>query len=410
MNSKALESALGYFSIENNALVVGGKTLAEWAEEVSTPFYLYDMSVVERKIALFRESMPGDVLLYYAVKANPHPELLRRISSKVDGFDVASKGELEAVIQAGAKAEGIGFAGPGKTESELERAVDYDIGSLNIESERELESVARIAERTGSRPKVSVRINPDFELHGSGMKMGGGPKPFGIDSERVPAVLKRILELPVRFRGFHVYAGSQNLSAETVAECMEKTLGLIWRIVGEVCCDVELINLGGGFGIPYYENDRELEIGRIGVYLEVLLRKYRPRFPGAKFVVELGRFLTGECGIYATKVLYRKRSRGKTYLVTDGGMNHHLAASGNFGQVLKKNFPIVAAGKINGAPTEQVDVVGPLCTPLDRLAQNAMLPETREGDIIAVLNSGAYGYTASPILFLGRTKPAEIVA
>ncbi len=409
MNSKALEYALGYFFVENGALVAGGKTLAEWAEEVPTPFYLYDMSVVERKIAVFREAMPKDVLLYYAVKANPHPELLRRISSKVDGFDVASKGELDAVIIAGGKAERIGFAGPGKTESELERAVELDIGSLNIESERELELLARIAERTGSRPNVSVRVNPDFELHGSGMKMGGGPKPFGIDSERVPSVLRRICELPVRFRGFHVYAGSQNLSAETVSECMEKTLGLVWRIAKEAGCKVELINLGGGFGIPYYEKDRELDIGTIGKALEALLGEYRPGFPEAKFVVELGRYLTGECGIYATKVLYRKQSRGKTYLVTDGGMNHHLAASGNLGQVLKKNFPIGAAGKIDGAPTEQVDVVGPLCTPLDRLAQNAMLPEAREGDIIAILNSGAYGYTASPILFLGQAKPAEIV-
>jgi diaminopimelate decarboxylase len=410
MDSKAVQAALAYFEVKDNELIIGGRSVREWSDDYQTPFYLYDMSVVDQKVQIFRQSMPDDVKLLYAVKANPNQELLEHMIPLVDGFDVASKGELEAVVQAGGKPETVSFAGPGKREGELQRSIELGIGSINIESERELDIICRLAEHAQARPRVSIRINPDFELHGSGMKMGGGAKQFGIDAEMVPEILQRISNLPVDFQGFHVYAGSQNLSAETIVHCLQKTLELMDRLAGDDADKIELVNLGGGFGIPYYEKDEELDIDHIGQSLESLLLTYRSTFPRARFVIELGRYLVGESGMYVTRVLDKKRSRGKIFLVTDGGMNHHLAASGNFGQVIKKNFPMVASQNLHSRNMEAVDVVGPLCTPLDHLGRNVYLPLLKEGELLSILCSGAYGFSASPLLFLSHKKPKQIIS
>jgi diaminopimelate decarboxylase len=408
MISQAARSVLGYFKIVNNHLTVGGRPLVYWAREYGTPLYIYDLSVVKKKVNLFREAIPADINLYYAVKANPYPPLLKAIVSLVDGFDVASAGELEAVLAAGGNLGSISFAGPGKRRFELRSALEKGIGSVNIESERELELILEEAENLSKIPRVSIRINPDFELHGAGMKMGGGPKQFGIDAEQVPGVISKIKQSAIDFRGFHIYAGSQNLHAEIIEEALERSLEVMWELAGRFAQSVSLLNLGGGFGIPYYEKDEELDIHQLGQGLEKLLRVYRTHFTNANFVIELGRYLTGECGIYLTRVLYKKTSRGKTYLVTDGGMNHHLAASGNFGQVLRKNFPIIVPDNVYGDDMETVDIVGPLCTPLDVLGARVRLPSAREGDLLAIMNSGAYGYSASPSRFLSHDPPQEL--
>lgn len=406
--SNATQLALHHFAVSDNQLFVGGRSISEWAAELGTPFYLYDLAILRKKIELFRNAIPSGIKLYYAVKANPFGPLLEYMVPLVDGFDVASSGEMEGVLEAGTTPDTISFAGPGKTQAELQRALELRIGSINVESSQELEHISALANAMGLKPRVSIRINPDFELHGSGMKMGGGPKQFGIDAEVVPTVLERIRQLPLDFQGFHIYAGSQNLQAGVIAEAMERSLDLIWRLAGPAAESIQLLNLGGGFGIPYFEKDAELDIHFLGQALDNLLGTYRPRFPQANFIIELGRYLTGECGMYVTRVLYRKISRGKTYLITDGGMNHHLAASGNLGQVLRKNFPIVVANRLCGDEMETVDITGPLCTPLDILGARIKLPSPKEGDLIAVLNSGAYGYTASPLLFLGHTLPAQL--
>jgi len=240
------------------------------------------------------------------------------------------------------------------------------------------------------------------------MKMGGGAKQFGIDEDRVPVILEKIGMMPVDFQGFHIFAGSQNLMAEAICSAMEQSLDLIWRFGKPFADSIKIVNLGGGFGIPYFENDEKLEISKIGNHLETLLEKYQSFFPKARFVVELGRYLVGECGLYVTKILYKKQSRGKTFFVTDGGMNHHLAASGNFGQILRKNYPIVIANRVYDSELEEIDIVGPLCTPLDLIGSKVNLPKASEGELIAIMNSGAYGYSASPLLFLGHPPPNQI--
>lgn len=408
--STAAQNALGYFEIRGDFLYIEGKSIGNWAAAYGTPLYLYDLNVVRQKILRFRRAFPDDVNLYYAVKANPNPQLLTHIRPLVDGFDVASAGELEAVLAAGADPETVSFAGPGKRRDELLRAIVAGIGSINVESERELELVAELG-GSGQRPaRVSLRINPDYEVHGSGMKMGGGAKPFGIDAEVAPKVLKKLERLPVEFQGFHIYAGSQNLHAEVLAESIERSLELMARLAEHVSVPVKSLNLGGGFGIPYYDGERELDLELLGRRVGDVLAAFRGRFPGARFIIELGRYLVGECGIYLAQVLYRKVSRGKTFLVLDGGMNHHLAASGNFGQILRKNFPLVAPERLGARSHEKVDVVGPLCTPLDLLGAGVSLPELGEGDLVGILCSGAYGYSASPVNFLSHPLPTEVFA
>jgi len=409
MTKHAISLAKQYFKVFNNQLLIGGHSVEEYAAEHGTPLYIYDKSVVQNKVTLFRDNMPEIVKLFYAVKANPYQPLLKLMTSLVDGFDVSSMGELEAVLEAGGNPQSISFAGPGKRLEELSYAIQQEIGSINIESELELDLIIKEAMRNKKKPNVSIRVNPQFELHGSGMKMGGGPKQFGIDAERVKLVLAKIKESPVNFKGFHIYAGSQNLQAGVIGQCMERSLDLMRQLADNDNESIKLLNLGGGFGIPYYEKDSELDIQQVGVKMNELLKEYRRHFPHADFTIELGRYLSGECGIYVTRILYKKKSRGKTYLITDGGMNHHLAASGNFGQVLRKNFPILLANKVDGDDREVVDIVGPLCTPLDVMGAKIELPIATEGDLIAIMNSGAYGFTASPQLFLGHASPSEII-
>ncbi|MEJ5349176.1 MAG: pyridoxal-dependent decarboxylase, exosortase A system-associated [Desulfosoma sp.] len=407
--SSTVESILNYFDVRDGRILIGGRPLESWATEYGTPLYVYDFQVVRKKISRFRSAFPSDVKLFYAVKANPNPALLKAMVPMVDGFDVASCGELKAVIQAGANPGEISFAGPGKRRDELLHAVELGIGSINVESLRELEILAELSSHDRPRPRVSIRVNPDFELHGSGMKMGGGPKPFGIDAELIPKVLEKIKGLPLDFQGFHIYAGSQNLQPHVLAETIERSLALLARFSQHAPEMVKWLNLGGGFGIPYYDGDRELDLELLGNRVSEIIKAYRHRFPAAQFIFELGRYLVGESGIYLVRVLYRKVSRGKTFLVVDGGMNHHLAASGNFGQILRKNFPIVTPKAADLQQREKVDVVGPLCTPLDVLGSNISLPPLYEGDLIGILCSGAYGYTASPLQFLSHPLPAEVV-
>ena len=409
MESKALKAALENFNIKDNRLCIKGMSIAKIVESSGTPCYLYDTSVVQSKINLLRHHLPEDFLLYYAVKANPNPELLKFINPLVDGFDIASSGELDAVIEAGADHSQISYAGPGKTIDDLSNALAHQIGSINIESESELLKLVELGRKKGVQPNISVRINPDFELHGSGMKMGGGPKQFGIDVELVPEVLKKIKDLPVNFKGFHIYSGSQNLNAESISLTLEKIFKTIKELAGYIDQNINMINFGGGFGIPYFSNDEPLDIQKIGVALKSMTPSLKKAFPQTKFVIELGRYISGECGIYVTKVVTKKKSRGKTFLVTDGGMNHHLAASGNLGQVLRKNYPIVNPEKLWSEKTETYQIAGPLCTPLDSLGVNVELPVTEEGDYIAIMNSGAYGYTASPLYFLSNKLPIEII-
>ncbi len=398
-----------WFEVRDDVLCVGSVPVTEVALRAArTPFYVYDRSVMTRKVRLLRDALPGDIHIHYAVKANPMPEVVSHFLGMVDGLDVASGGELAVALAAGASPSGISFAGPGKSAPELRQAVEAGV-TINAESARELRELARIGRQTGRRPLVALRVNPDFELKTSGMKMGGGSRQFGIDAEAVPAILAEFASMPLEFRGFHIFSGSQNLRPEAIIEAQDRTVELALRLADSAPGPVHMLNLGGGLGIPYFAGERSLDLAPIGRNLARLLPSIRGRMPAAEFIIELGRFLVGESGLYVCRVIDRKISRGQVFLVTDGGLHHHLAASGNFGQVLRKNYPVVVASRVRGSRRETASVVGPLCTPLDLLADRMDLAEAREGDLVAVLQSGAYGLTASPLGFLSHPRPAEIL-
>jgi len=391
-----------------SCLAVGGIALDRLAERVgSTPFFAYDRAAVDARVNLLRSTLPAEIELGYAVKANPMPALVQHLSGRVDSLDVASAGELRVALDTPLAPERISFAGPGKTPGELAQAVAAG-ATIELESSTEAGRVVAIGERLGIRPRVAIRVNPDFQVKGSGMRMGGGPQQFGVDAELVPALLDSLATADVELAGFHVFAGSQNLDAEILCEAQERTVELMMRLAERASEPPSYLNVGGGFGIPYFERDRPLDLAPIGANLERLLAEaIRPRLPGASVVVELGRYLVGEAGVYVTRVVDRKRSRGKTFLVVDGGLHHQLAASGNLGQVIRRNYPVAIGNRFDEAPAEEVSVVGCLCTPLDLLADGVELPRAEIGDLVVVFQAGAYGLTASPTAFLGHPQPAE---
>jgi len=397
------------FPVIDNVLNVGGMPLTRLAERVGgTPFYAYDRGLITRRVAELRAALPTDIHLHYAIKANPMPAVVQHLAGLVDGFDVASGGELKTVLDTTMPAEKISFAGPGKNEGELRQAAAAGI-VVNLESEQEMEKLARIGAEMGIRPKAAVRVNPDFELKSSGMKMGGGPKQFGVDAERVPAMLDRMKALPIEFYGFHIFSGSQNLKAESIMEAQRNTFDLARRLAIHAPGPVRLLNLGGGFGIPYFPGEQALDLKPVGEHLASLMPTARRDFPEAEFVIELGRYLVGEAGIYVSRVIDRKESRGQVFLIVDGGLHHHLAASGNFGQVIRKNYPVVVGNRVVVEHVGNASVVGPLCTPLDTLADKMELGHAQVGDLIVVLQSGAYGLTASPTAFLGHPSAKEFL-
>ena len=410
MAQRPAHAPITAFRFEGNELIIGGVPVRRLAERVgATPFYAYDRAALTQRATQWREAMPKALSLHYAVKANPMPALVAHLRGLTDGFDVASLGELTVALDSGMPAEKISFAGPGKTDLELRAAVAAGI-TVNLESTGELERIAVIGRTLDLPPQVAVRVNPDFALKSSGMTMSGGPKPFGVDAEQVPAMLHRIARLPVQFRGFHIFAGSQNLRPAAIIEAHDLILTLAEQLAQEAPGPVAYLNIGGGFGIPYFPGDQPLDLAPIAAHLSQRLAALSPRLRTAELVMELGRYLVGEAGVYVCRVIDRKQSRGRTYLVTDGGLHHHLAASGNFGQVIRKNYPVaVAARAIQSPGIEEVTVVGPLCTPLDILAEGVVLAACRPGDLLAVFQSGAYGYTASPSLFLSHPPPTQVL-
>ena len=402
-----VHAPMNQFATDGNQLLIGGMPLSRLAERIGqTPFYAYDRQLIAARVAELRAALPGEIKLHYAMKANPMPALVGFMAALVDGIDVASGGELKVALDAGTSPHEISFAGPGKREGELRQAVAAGI-LINIESFREVELLTRISRELALPARVAVRVNPDFELKGSGMKMGGGPKQFGVDAEQVPELLALIGRQGLAFEGFHLFAGSQNLKAESICEAQQKSYQLALQLAAHAPSPARFLNLGGGFGIPYFPGEQRLDLAPIGNNLQQLAERARTDFPGASLVIELGRYLVGEAGIYVARVVDRKVSRGQTYLVIDGGLNHHLSASGNFGQVIRKNYPVAIGNKLGHAADESVSVVGPLCTPLDILADRMRLPTAEAGDLFVIFQSGAYGASASPQAFLGHPPVVE---
>lgn len=398
----------GFAADTDGMLMIGGRRAdALVADAGDTPLFVYDLGLVDTKIVRFRASFPS-VHLHYAIKANPYIPLLSHVSKRVDGLDIASAGELGFAVEAGADPAAISFAGPGKRDRDLEAAIAAGV-ALNCESEGEAERAFAIGARLGRAPRLAVRVNPDFEIKGSGMRMGGGPRPFGVDAARVPALVRRIVEAGAKWRGFHIFAGSQALDPAALIEAQRATLALAAQLADRAGEAPPLVNLGGGFGIPYFHGERPLDIEAVGAALESELINRPQVLENTQFAIELGRWLVGECGVYLTRIVDRKESHGKTFLITDGGMQHQLAASGNFGQVVRRNYPVAIADRFDAAPEEDVSIVGCLCTPLDRLADDVAVPRAGPGDLVAVFLAGAYGLSASPQAFLAQQAARETI-
>ena len=401
--------AIEGFPLVGEELSVGGLPLSLLAARVgSTPFYAYDRKLLTARVEALRAVLPAEISLHYAIKANPMPAVVSHMARLVDGLDVASGVELRVALDTGMDPREISFAGPGKSEAELSQAVAAGI-LINVESFRELGLLATIGQRLVRAARVAIRVNPDFELKSSGMKMGGGPKQFGIDAEQVPHAMAEVARLGLQFEGFHIFSGSQNLRPEAICEAQTKALAMAIRLAADAPSPLRTLNLGGGFGIPYFPGEKSLDLSPIGAHLKGIVESARTSLPGAELVVELGRFLVGEAGIYVSRVVDKKVSRGEVFLVTDGGLHHHLSASGNFGQVIRKNYPVEIGNRAGSSRREVASVVGPLCTPLDLLADRMDLAAAEPGDLVVVFQSGAYGLTASPTRFLSHPEPVEVL-
>jgi diaminopimelate decarboxylase len=397
------------FPVIDGMLLVGGIALSQLAARVGqTPFYAYDRQLMRNRVAELRQALPTSIKLHYAMKANPLPAVVGLLSGLVDGIDIASAGELKIALDAGANPRDISFAGPGKRRIELSQAVAAGV-LINLESFREVGELASISATLKLPARVAIRVNPDFELKGAGMKMGGGPKQFGVDVEQVPELLSAIKTAGLQFAGFHIFSGSQNLKAESICEAQLKSYELALSLAQHTPEPIRFLNLGGGFGIPYFPGEQALDLAMIGQNLQQIAARAAQEMPEAELVLELGRYLVGEAGIYVTQVIDRKISRGHTYLVVDGGLNHHLAASGNFGQVIRKNYPVAIGNRMGEDEKETVSIVGPLCTPLDLLADRMELPVAKPGDFVVIFQSGAYGASASPQGFLGHPEVVEVL-
>ncbi len=404
-----VHAPMNQFAVRQGELVVGEKRLSTLAEQVGqTPFYAYDRALLRARVAELRAVLPPAVKLHYAMKANPMPAVVGLMAGLVDGIDVASGSELKVALDAGADPQELSFAGPGKRDTELRQAVAAGV-LINLESFREVGALAAISQDLALPARVAVRVNPDFELKGSGMKMSGGPKPFGVDAEQVPRLLGEIAAAGLAFEGFQLFAGSQNLRADAICEAQQKSYELALRLAQDAPLPVQFLNLGGGFGIPYFPGEQRLDLTPIGDNLAQLQLRAQAEMPQAALVIELGRYLVGEAGVYVTRIVDRKVSRGLVYLVADGGLHHHLSASGNFGQVVRKNYPVCIGTQTDAATTEVASVVGPLCTPLDLLADRMALAPAQVGDLVVVFQSGAYGASASPQRFLGHPECLEVL-
>ena len=409
------DQALGlikrYFPLSNEELRIGDVSISAVANQYGTPFFVYDRGIIDTKWTLLRDALPDIFSICYSVKANPSQTILKHFLSKGAGLEIASAGEFCQALHAGCPPENIIFAGPGKTQAELEFVLGQGIGEIHVESVREAERISAIAQTQSIHARIALRVNPGGEAEGGAMRMGGRPAAFGIDEESLDSVLDCLLALGgLDFRGVHLFAGTQILDHQTLGSQYRKGLEIALRVADRLEKPLRTVDFGGGLGIPYFPHETALDTQQLKQELDALFGGVRdePRLSGTRFMVEPGRYLVGECGVYVARVNDVKNSRGKKFLILDGGMHHHLAASGNLGQTIKRNYPVAVLNKLNEPAEGTFDVVGPLCTPLDILARSVSLPSTDVGDLIGIFQSGAYARSASPMGFLSHPYPPEV--
>jgi len=382
--------------------------IKEIIKKYKTPMYLYDGEIIKNQYAKLKGCLPEQFEIFFSMKANPLLGICQLMRSLGSRIEVASEGELHTAFAAGFPAQDIIFTSPGKTVEELSYAIDKEIYSINVESFEELEIIREIAREKSKRVNVSIRINPDYDALEAGIKMSGGATQFGVDYKQVVDGINAMAKSPdINIIGIHVYMGTQILIAENIVSIMDKIFEMALEIWEKTGINLKFLDLGGGFGIPYFVNDRQLDLEALKSGINSVWNKYGDKFRNVRIAVESGRFLMAESGRFLTKVLYCKKNKDRTFIVCDGGSNFH-ANSAFLGRHIRNNFPMTILGKEN-EPAFETNVVGPLCTPTDVIGQRVMLPEAEPGDILAVEKSGAYGLTNSPVLFLSHPQPAEIL-
>lgn len=400
------------FSRVDGVLRVGGLDLRALADTHGTPLFVYDADVMRRTYRALAHAVAGFASVDYSVKANPNPAIIRVFREEGAGAEIASGAEFAAALRAGVEPKNVLFAGPGKSDADIDRTVAAGIGEIHLENVEEIARVAAAAARHRTRVRVGIRINPGPAAQGGALRMGGKPSPFGFDEEDLDAAVDALeAQAGLDLVGVHLFAGTQGLVPGTLLAQWAYGIALAGRVAARIGRALSTIDLGGGLGIPYFPGEAPLDLAalRAGVPPLRAALAADPPLAQARVVLEPGRYLAGPAGLYVARVRAVKHSRGSRFVVTDGGMHHHLAASGNLGQIVKRDFPLAAVVEPPGAETSPCAVVGPLCTPLDMLARAAPLPALAAGDLVAVLQSGAYGLTASPTGFLSHPLPAEVL-
>lgn len=401
-----------HFEVVDGCLRIGGISAQDLAAEYGSPLFVYDLAILRRQVQALRDVLPRQFHLSFSVKANPNLSILQAFVAEGLGLEIASAGEMFLALAAGCSPDAILFAGPGKTREELALAVSHGIGEIHVESLAEARRLASVASTAGRRVRIALRVNPAAAVEGGGMRMGARAVPFGMDEDQVESVVAAVLAEPaLDLVGLHLFVGTQILDHEVLLRQYEEGLKIARTLAHRIGRPLETIDLGGGLGVPYFPNEARLHLAALGEGLASLMEEVQrdPMLAHARFVLEPGRFLIAEAGVYIARVTEVKRSRGKTFVITDGGMHHHLAASGNLGQTIKRNFPLAALGRMDAAADMVADVVGPLCTPLDTIGRSVTLPDLDADDLIGVFQSGAYGLSASPGGFLSRPTPAEVL-
>ena len=398
-----------HFASNDGQLLIGGIPAEELvAEAGGTPLFAYDNEIVGAQVARFKGAMADGIALHYSVTANPYEPLLEFLGRYVDGFRIASEGELKRLQTAGLAGIPINFAGPGKRDSELEAAVRAR-ATISVESEREAARTIRAAENVGIRPRISVRVTPPFAIEEGKVTIGSRASPFGVDADRVPAVVHGLLEAGVDWRGLHMFGGAQCLDAEALAEVHRVTVAHAGEIADVIGVPLPELNLGSGFDIACRPGESPLDIDHVATALNRTLCDAPPLLATTRFTIELGRWLVGESGVYLTRVLDRTESCGHTFLTTDGGGHHLIGATGSLGERGLVNFPIAVANRFDAQRDEQVTVTGCLATPHDVFGDEVMLPHAEPGDLIAMFTAGAYALSASPQAWESRPMARELL-
>ena len=398
-----------FSAAEDGHLLIGGYRAEDLvAEAGGTPLFVYDNNIVGAQVARFKGAMADGIGLYYSVTANPYEPLLEFLGRYVDGFRIVSHGELRRLQEAQLAGIPINFAGPGKLDAELEAAVKAG-ATISVESEGEAARAIRAAERVGIKPAISVRVTPPFGIEEGRVTIGSRPSPFGIDADRVPSLVEGLVEAGVNWRGLHMFAGSQCLDADALAEVHRVTVAHAGEIADAIGMPIPELNLGSGFDVACRPGDEPLDIDRVASALTTTLCNTPPLLATTRFMIELGRWLVGESGVYLTRVIDRTESCGQTFLTTDGGGHHLIGATGSLGERGISNFPIAVANRFGAPADEEVTVTGCLCTPNDVLGDDVELPRADVGDLIAVFCAGAYGLSASPQAWESRPVAREML-